>query len=416
MLLRLQASRSIRAGLVLCVAALAGCADHAHGVMMPVVTAEMPGTSHVDMLVATTRAAAASPGVMFSGQRGTATAYANIDVSLPPDAVRTVGEVQWPKTLPGNPLVDFVTRRTAIIDQPAATAWVDREVKTTPHKQVLVFVHGFNNKFEDAVYRFAQIVHDSRTEAVPVLFTWPSKGAVLAYGYDRESVNYSRTQLETLLRSLTSDPQVGEVSVLAHSLGNYLVLESLRQMAIRDGKVSPKIRNVLLAAPDVDIDVARTQIMDMGPVKPQFSLFVSRDDKALAVSKDLFGSKARLGSVNPNAEPYRSQLAEERINVFDLTDLQSQDALGHNKFATSPDIVRLIGARLASGQAITDTHEAFSDRVFQRATGAFSTFGDAAGLIASAPVAAVDASGRGTYGGRLNAFSGGLFGRSDDQD
>ena len=394
---------------------LAGCADHAHGVLTPVLlAAEAPGTSHVDMLVATTRAPAPSPAIMFSGQRGTATAFANIDVSLPPDAVRTVGEVQWPKTLPGDPLVDFVTRRSDVIGAATAKAWVDREVRTTPHKQVLVFVHGFNNKFEDAVYRFAQIVHDSRTEAVPVLFTWPSKGAVLAYGYDRESANYSRTQLETLLRSLTSDPEVGEVSILAHSLGNYLALESLRQMAIRDGKVSPKIRNVLLAAPDVDIDVARTQIMDMGPVKPQFSLFVSRDDKALALSKDLFGSKARLGSVNPNAEPYRTQLAQDRINVFDLTELQAQDSLGHSKFATSPDIVRLIGSRLASGQAITDTHEAFSDRVFQRATGAVSTVGDAAGLIASAPVAAIDASGRETYGGRLRSFGGGLFGNSDD--
>ena len=413
MFTRLRAGRLPCAAAILC-AILTGCADHAHGVLTPVLTAEAPGSNHVDMLVATTRAAATSPGIMFSGQRGTATAFANIDVSIPPDAARAVGEVQWPKTLPGDPRTDFVTRKTEVIDQVAAKAWVDREVRTTPHKQVLVFVHGFNNKFEDAVYRFAQIVHDSRTEAVPVLFTWPSKGAVLAYGYDRESTNYSRTQLETLLRSLTSNPQVGEVSVLAHSLGNYLVLESLRQMAIRDGKVNPKIRNVLLAAPDVDIDVARTQISDMGPIKPQFSLFVSRDDKALALSKDLFGSKARLGSVNVNAEPYRSQLAEERINVFDLTDLQAQDTLGHNKFATSPDIVRLIGSRLASGQAITDTHEAFSDRVFQRATGAVATFGDAAGLIASAPVAAVDASGREIYGSRLRSFGGGLFGNNDD--
>jgi esterase/lipase superfamily enzyme len=33
---------------------------------------------------------------------------------------------------------------------------------------VLVFVHGFNNRFEDAVYRFAQIVHDTRADVVPV--------------------------------------------------------------------------------------------------------------------------------------------------------------------------------------------------------------------------------------------------------
>ena len=300
---------------------LAGCADHAHGVLLPVAADIMPGTSHVDMLVATTRAADASPEIMFSGRRGTDTTFANIDVSIPPEAARMIGEVQWPQRLPGNPLTEFVTRKSAVIDRSAVMALLHTQVKTSSGRQVLVFVHGFNNKFEDAVYRFAQIVHDSGTDAVPVLFTWPSQGTVLAYGYDRESTNFSRTQLETLLRTLATDNQVGEVSILAHSMGNWLALEALRQMAIRDGKINPKIRNVLLAAPDVDVDVARTQIADMGPMRPQFSLFVSRDDKALGLSKDLWGGKTRLGAVNADLEPYRSQLVAERINVYDLTAL-----------------------------------------------------------------------------------------------
>ena len=35
------------------------------------------------------------------------------------------------------------------------------------------------------------------------------------------------------VRALSKDPQVGEVSVLAHSMGNWVTLEALRQMAIR---------------------------------------------------------------------------------------------------------------------------------------------------------------------------------------
>ncbi len=396
-----------------CALLVGGCADHAHGVMAPVFSATALGGAHVDMLVATTRAVDPSPGVMFSGKRGEDTTFADIDVSLPPDGARMVGEVQWPKQLPGDPNTDFVTRESRVIDKPAAKNWLRRQLKTSSHRQVLVFVHGFNNKFEDAVYRFAQIVHDSRTEAVPVLFTWPSKGDVLSYGYDRESTNYSRTQLETVLRGLVDNPEVDEVSVLAHSMGNWLVLESLRQMAIRDGRINPKIRNVLLAAPDVDFDVARGQIADMGPNRPSFSLFVSRDDKALGVSKSLWGGTARLGALDPEAEPFRTQLAAERINVFDLTALQTPDGMKHDKFATSPQIVQLIGARLATGQAITDTHEAFSDRVYSGATGAVSTFGDAAGLIVSAPAAVFDASGREVYGSRINSFGGGLLNRGE---
>jgi esterase/lipase superfamily enzyme len=346
--------------------------------MMPVLVNAVPDSSHVEMLVATTRAPDASPAIMFSGQRGEGVAFADIEVSLPPDRSRKIGEVQWPQAVPGNPATDFVTRKTQIIDRTTALAWVDREAKGSAKRQVLVFVHGFNNKFEDAVYRFAQIVHDSGSGAVPVLFTWPSKGDVLSYGYDRDSTDYSRTQLETLLRSLAGDPQVGEISILAHSMGNWLALESLRQMAIRDGRVNGKIRNVLLASPDVDVDVARTQIADMGPNRPQFSLFVSRDDKALGLAKDLWGGSTRLGAIDPSVEPYHSQLAAERITVFDLTAVKSADtmggALGHTKFATSPQIVQLIGSRLASGQAITDSREDLGDQ-FQGATGAVSNLG-----------------------------------------
>jgi esterase/lipase superfamily enzyme len=119
--------------------------------------------------------------------------------------------------------------------------------------------------FWDAVFRFAQIVHDSDAPVVPILFTWPSRGSMLAYGYDRENTAYLRNALESLLKAISRDPAGGEISILAHSMGNSLALETLRQMAIREGKVTPKIHNVLLAAPDVDVDLAREAIVDMGP-------------------------------------------------------------------------------------------------------------------------------------------------------
>ena len=393
----------------LCLPLLAACADHPHGVLEPVL-ADAPGTSRVDMLVATTRGQDRSRGIMFNGTRADGVTFADVDVSIPPDAVRQIGEVQWPKALPGNPATDFVARRTGIIEKRDAMAIVHDAVRRSPKRQVLVFVHGFNNRFEDAVYRFAQIVHDSGTQAVPVLFTWPSKASVLAYGYDRESSTYSRDQLESVLRGLAADPAVGEVSILAHSMGNWLLLESLRQMAIRDGQVSPKIKNVLLAAPDVDIDIARQQIEDMGPKKPAFTLFVSRSDKALAVSKNVWGSTARLGDIDPMKEPYHSMLERDRIAVYDLTALSSGGGLNHATFATSPEIVGLIGARLANGQAMADSKQRFSDTLFTGATGAVNTVGDAAGLVVSAPAAAIDTDARDSYSERMGNFTGGLFG------
>ena len=395
------------APLVVGASLLSACADHPHGVLVPVL-GDAPGTSHVQMVVATTRSADKSAAIMFNGLRGEGTSFAEIDVSLPPDGVRKVGAVQWPKTLPGNPATDFVTRRTSIIERRDALALVHDQVVRSPKRQVLVFVHGFNNRFEDAVYRFAQIVHDSGTEAVPVLFTWPSKASMLAYGYDRESSTYSRNQLESVLKALAADPRVDEVSILAHSMGNMVVLESLRQMAIRDGRVAPKIKNVILAAPDVDVDIARTQIADMGPSKPSFALFVSRSDKALEVSKTLWGSDARLGDIDPLKEPYKSMLERDKIAVYDLTAMSSAGGLNHSTFATSPEIVGLIGNRLAAGQSISEENQRFSDTLFTTAT---STFGGAAGLIVSAPTSVIDNDAREDFGERARAFGGSLFGR-----
>ncbi len=68
----------------------------------------------------------------------------------------------------------------------------------------MVFIHGFNNTYEDAVFRFAQIVHDFGAEVAPIMFTWPSRARLLDYVYDKESTNYSRTALENTFRYLPS--------------------------------------------------------------------------------------------------------------------------------------------------------------------------------------------------------------------
>ncbi len=171
-------------------------------------------------------------------------------------------------------------------------------------------------------------MHDSKAEGIPVLFTWPSRGELRlnSYAYDRESANYSRDALEQLLDTLASNPDVKEVNILAHSMGNWVTLEALRGKAIGGGKIGSKIKNVFLVAPDVDVDVFRTQIRRMGTARPRFALFVSQDDKALSLSQFIWGGMPRVGEINPDQEPYRDMLAQEQIAVFDLTKLEGNNA------------------------------------------------------------------------------------------
>jgi esterase/lipase superfamily enzyme len=392
--------------ILVCLLALSAC-GRVHGVLIPA-DVQAPGTSRVDMLVATTRSdLGAAPGEMFTGERGQSLAFADIAISIPPDSARQIGDVQFPQSLPADPMRDFVTLKADRLNRDAALAQLNGRLAHTPRRQVLVFVHGFNNRFEDAVYRFAQIIHDSKTDALPVLFTWPSRGRLLQYGYDHDSASFSRDALERVLQALVQDPSVGEISVLAHSMGNWVTIEALRQMAIRDRGLPKKIANVMLAAPDVDFDVFRKQIAEIGSAASRFYVFVARDDAALAASRRVWGDMPRLGAINPEASPYNELLEQDKIGWVDLTGVGSDDFLRHGTFASAPGVVRAIGVRLAGGQSLVES-TGIGARVGQAATGAVGAVGAAAGAAVSAPFVLADPESRDNFGDSFGRVGAGL--------
>lgn len=372
--------------LVAAMALLAGC-GHPTGVMTPIeLTAASPKTTRVDMLVATTREPSGDPATLFTGERSPKPYLNYVAVSIPPK--REPGTVQWPKRLPPNPATDFAVTKVQQIDTvPEGRSWLRQHIKDG---HALVFVHGFNNKYEDSVFRLAQIVSDSGMDATPILFTWPSRAQLTAYEYDKESTNYSRTALEQVLRTLVNDPAVKDITVLAHSMGTWLTMESLRQMDIRDGHLNPKIRDVILASPDIDIQVFAKQYAEMGTPHPKFTIFVSQDDRALAFSSLITGRVSRLGSINPTVEPYRTKLEEAGITAIDLTKVSSNDRLNHGKFAESPEIVQLIGQRLMTGQPLTDANVSLGQGITAVVGGTVTTLGTVAATAVAAPATVIE--------------------------
>jgi esterase/lipase superfamily enzyme len=73
-------------------------------------------------------------------------------------------------------------------------------------------------------------------------------------------------------------------------MGCLLTLGALQSMAGRSGKIGSKIRNVVLVAPDVEFDVFRNQMQEMGTSRPRFTLLLLQDDRALKISKSIWGS------------------------------------------------------------------------------------------------------------------------------
>jgi len=395
--LRLRAAgaarRWSRAGIVFAMGAAAlaaGCSSRPYGTL--VVGPSAADAGKVDVLVATTRAPVVEPpGVMFGGSRGRGLDFADIVVSIPPPSARRPGDVNLPSSTPANPERDFAILRADRMDLAQAKANFNGRVRRTPGRRVLIFVHGFNTRFEEAVYRFAQIVYDSGVNVAPVLFTWPSGGNVTDYVYDRDSALYSRDALEALLQALVNDPAVDSITILAHSMGNYLVMESLRQMSIRDRGLSPKIRDVMMAAPDIDIDVFRRQIaeIDAGPRPAYFTLFVSRDDRALGISSFLARDTTRLGALDPTQEPYRTILEQGRVQVVDLTKIDSTDFTNHSKFA-SGEVVGAIGERLAQGQTLNEAKSGLVESLGTFTGGAINVAAGVATGAVSAPSEILD--------------------------
>ncbi len=301
----------------------------------------------VSIFVATSRASTKQPEY-FSGERSPAVAFARLDISVPRS--HQVGKLELPGsvTSAGDPASHFTVSGVKLLSEPEMLKEVKGAVAQRPQvdREVLVFVHGYNTNFADAAFRFAQIVTDSGFKGVPVLFTWPSRAQLFAYPYDRDSADFSRDALETGLRVIARDLGANRFDILAHSMGTLLTVETLRQAAIRgDGSFGGKLRNVMLAAPDIDIDVFKTQL---ATIKRPVTVFVSSDDRALDFSRQFAGDKARLGAISEKDADVVADLSRAGARIIDLSKDRSGDDYNHGKFATTPRVVQMIGKRLSA--------------------------------------------------------------------
>lgn len=374
---RVAAMLPMTALLLAALLGLCACA-RPEGVLAPVAAGDAGGDK-VDLLAATSRAPSERPGVLFSGERGSGLSFTNLVVSIPSD--RAVGSIQWPNPGREDPARDFVVTRAEPLPRSGIVRWFNAQPRD--RRRVLIFVHGFNTRFDSAVFGFAQFVHDTGADLTPVLFSWPSRGSITEYVYDRESANFSRSDLAYVLTEATKSPKVDEVIVFAHSMGAWLTVEALRDMALRQGRIPAKISNVVLASPDLDIDVFERQLQEMGPNRPKVTIFTSRDDRALSLSSFIGGRVTRLGAVDLSDPAYVARLEEAGgLTVVDLSALRGGDSLNHSKFMTQPDMVQLIGDRLSAG----DTGNGDTAAGMAAGTDAVQAVGTAVGAVITAPI------------------------------
>lgn len=222
----------------------------------------------------------------------------------------------------------------------------ERIAKASRYKDhAIVFIHGYNTTFDNAVYRTAQIAYDLKFDSAPFLYSWPSGGAVASYTYDRESTAQSEPYLKDFLELVAKESGAKSVSVIAHSMGNQLVLRVLQDL-MRTTPPGVVLNQLVLAAPDVDRDAFEHIAKAIRGIASGVTLYAAANDRALGVSRRFHGGVPRAGDV-PEAGP----LLIEGVDTIDVT-AASTDSFGlnHSGYAENNALVNDIALLIQTGE------------------------------------------------------------------
>ena len=252
-------------------------------------------------------------------------------------------------------------------------AEVQRRLAAVPKKEILLYVHGFNETFASAAFTAAELCHFLGREQVCAFFTWPassSGGFLTSYTSTTESADFAVEHLKKTIRMLGTTTGVEGVQILAHSRGTALTLKAVRELgleAIAAGQEPValyKIDNLVLLSPDIDLDIATQQLtgffsdpelVTVWPegklprvLKGRLTVYTAPDDRALRVSQLLFRSRSRVGQMRPEDIPEKGQRYMAALGRMDLISYLGKrtDFFGHSYFTSNPqvssDLVQLV--------------------------------------------------------------------------
>jgi esterase/lipase superfamily enzyme len=275
------------------------------------------------LLVATTRKPVAERP-WFTGERGQGLVFAKAQLNRPDRSLtgRVASVVTGDWSIAS---VEPAERERAAEAFAGATAGED----------VLLYIHGYRESFESAAINTAQLSEGIHFPGASALFTWPSAASTFSYVSDRESAMWSRDSLEELLKAVAQAPGGGRVHIVAHSMGTLLTLETLRMLRASGGDTAmAKIGAIVLAAPDIDVDLFTRSVERLGPDARKITVISATNDRALAVSSRLTGV-ARAGAAE------RERLEQLGVRVADASAFAG-GLINHDLFLSNKDVQQVV--------------------------------------------------------------------------
>jgi esterase/lipase superfamily enzyme len=213
------------------------------------------------------------------------------------------------------------------------------------YDHALVFIHGFNTTFDAALYRAAQLAYDMQFDGQIYMYSWPSRGKLGAtdYNYDQDSTEVAEPYLKEFLEIVSKDSGTKKVSIIAHSMGNRLLMPVLAEL--KRSSVSSKIAQVIFAAPDVSRDQFEQLAAQLNGVAKGVTLYAAGNDRALQASRKYAGGVARAGDV-PNQGP----VVVAGVDTIDVTAVSTEVlSLNHSGYAEKSALLTDISLLLKTG-------------------------------------------------------------------
>jgi len=268
----------------------------------------------------------------FSSERDSIN-YGNCYVSIP--ARHELGNIERPTFLGidfsslENPYRHIVVWEKEIID---SRDFTEISIGTGMPNDILLFIHGYNVSFDQAARRTAQLSYDLGFKGIPMFFSWPSNGKIASYLQDSQNIEYSELHLFKFLEKLLLDFPEYTINIIGHSMGTRGLTNALIKVKEKHPTKTDLIKEIILAAPDIDADVFKTQIApEIISFYNSITLYSSSKDKALKVSKKVNGS-SRAGDSG------KGLIVLDGIQTIDASNVDT-GILSHSYFGDTPRLI-----------------------------------------------------------------------------
>lgn len=220
--------------------------------------------------------------------------YGIAKVSIPGGDRHKIGQLESPSVVKfewaENPAKHVVLLEVEGADKASYFQQLKEKVATAPNQNAFIFIHGYNVTFEDAARRTAQIAYDLNFKGAPVFYSWPSRGTTFGYTKDATTVQWTEPHLENFLIDFLEKSDAQNIYVIAHSMGNRAMTRVIASVAQTRPDSVRRIKEIILAAPDIDAEVFKGTIAPRMIDKfTNITLYASSKDLALMASKMFWG-------------------------------------------------------------------------------------------------------------------------------